>query len=110
MHHGRPDVAHLLHERVLEGQVVPAVDEQLVFEVLRRVEVFAGWLVAVAPTLETGSNKRERDFKGLDRVRQELYNSNAVGITKETFLEIYQEPRQGTPQLGPCVQRVSLIP
>lgn len=54
VHHGRPDVAHLLHERVLEGQVVPAVDEQLIFQVLRRVEVLAGRLVAVAATLETG--------------------------------------------------------
>lgn len=32
--------------------MIPTVDEQLVLEVLRRVEVLAGWLLAVTPTLE----------------------------------------------------------
>lgn len=32
--------------------MIPTVDEQLILEVLRRVEVLAGWLLAVTPTLE----------------------------------------------------------
>jgi len=44
---------HLLSEGVLEGEVVPAIDEQLVLEVLRRVEVLAGRLLPVTPALNT---------------------------------------------------------
>ena len=44
-------VVHLLCESILECQVVPPVDEELVLEVLGRVEVLAGGLLAVAPGL-----------------------------------------------------------
>ena len=40
-----------MSEGVLEGEVVPAIDEQLVLEVLRRVEVLAGRLLPVTPAL-----------------------------------------------------------
>ena len=55
-HHGghlaRDDLLlHLLSEGVLEGEVVPAVDEELVLEVLGRVEVLAGGLLPVTPAL-----------------------------------------------------------
>ena len=58
-HHGgsrhltRDDLLlHLLGESVLQRQVVPPVDQQLVLQVLRRVEILARWLLTVAPTLE----------------------------------------------------------
>lgn len=41
----------LLHNGILQGQVVSAVDQQLVLQVLRRMEVFAGRLLTVATTL-----------------------------------------------------------
>jgi hypothetical protein len=44
-------VLHLLGERVLECEMVPAVDEELVLEVLGRVEVLAPRLLTVAPRL-----------------------------------------------------------
>jgi len=44
---------YLRHEGVLEGQVVPSVDQQLVLQVLGGVEVLAGRLLAVAPSLYT---------------------------------------------------------
>lgn len=37
--------------------MIPTVDEQLVLEVLRRVEVLAGWFLAVTPTLEKSTTK-----------------------------------------------------
>ena len=43
---------HLLRERVLEGEMVPAVDEELVLEVLGRMEVLAPRLLAVATCLK----------------------------------------------------------
>ena len=58
-HHGgsrhltRDDLLlHLLGESVLQRQVVPPVDQQLVLQVLRRVEILARWLLTVAPTLQ----------------------------------------------------------
>lgn len=51
-HNGLPDEAVLLEDGVLQGQVVPPVDQQLVLEVLRGVEVLARRLVAIAPTLQ----------------------------------------------------------
>ena len=48
---GESPGGQLLHERVLEGQVVLAIDEQLFLEVLRRVEVLARRLLAVTPAL-----------------------------------------------------------
>ena len=58
-HHGgsrhltRDDLLlHLLGESVLQRQVVPPVDQQLVLQVLRGVEILARWLLTVAPTLE----------------------------------------------------------
>ena len=60
-HHGgsrhltRDDLLlHLLGESVLQRQVVPPVDQQLVLQVLRRVEILARWLLTVASTLEFG--------------------------------------------------------
>ena len=60
-HHGgsrhltRDDLLlHLLGESVLQRQVVPPVDQQLVLQVLRGVEILARWLLTVAPTLEFG--------------------------------------------------------
>jgi len=44
---------HLLGESVLQGEVVPPVDQQLVFQVLRRMEILARRLLTVAPTLNT---------------------------------------------------------
>ena len=46
---------HLLRQRVLQGEVVPPIDEQLVLEVLGRVEVLARWLLPVTPTLRRGA-------------------------------------------------------
>ena len=45
--------AHLQHQGVLQRQVVASVDQQLVLEVLRRVEVLAGRLLSIAPTLQS---------------------------------------------------------
>ena len=42
---------HLLGQRVLQCQVVSPVDEELVLQVLRRVEILAGRLLSVTPTL-----------------------------------------------------------
>ena len=54
-HLSRDDLLlHLLGESVLQGEVVPPVDQQLVLQVLRRVEILARWLLTVAPTLEFG--------------------------------------------------------
>lgn len=33
--------------------MIPAVDQQLILQVLWRMEVFAGWLLAVTPSLDT---------------------------------------------------------
>lgn len=44
--------AHLLHERILEGQVIASVYEQLVLQVLWWMEIFARGLFAVAASLE----------------------------------------------------------
>lgn len=41
----------LRHQGIFEGQVIAAVDEQLILEVLRWVEVLAGRLLAVTSTL-----------------------------------------------------------
>lgn len=43
---------NLCHERVFQGQMIPSVDKQLVFEVLGRVEVLAGRLLSVATSLQ----------------------------------------------------------
>ena len=43
---------HLLGESILQREVVPSVDQQLVFEVLRGVEILARWLLTVAPALQ----------------------------------------------------------
>ena len=43
---------HLLGEGVLQGEVVPPVDQQLVLQVLRRVEILARRLLPVAPALK----------------------------------------------------------
>ena len=58
-HHGgsrhlsRDDLLlHLLGESILQGEVVPSVDKQLVFEVLRRVEILARRLLPVAAPLQ----------------------------------------------------------
>ena len=61
-HHGRlaRSHAHLQHQGVLQGQVVPSVDEQLVLEVLRRVEVLAGRLLSVAPALKSSERQKIR--------------------------------------------------
>ena len=53
-HLSRDDLLlHLLGEGVLEGEVVPPVDQQLVLQVLRGVEVLASRLLAVAPALQS---------------------------------------------------------
>ena len=59
-HHGgsrhlsRDDLLlHLLGEGVLEGEVVAPVDQQLVLQVLRGVEVLASRLLTVAPALQS---------------------------------------------------------
>ena len=53
-HLSRDDLLlHLLGEGVLEGEVVPPVDQQLVLQVLRRVEVLARRLLSVAPALQS---------------------------------------------------------
>jgi len=44
---------HLLSESILQREVVPSVDQQLVFQVLRRVEILARRLLTVAPALNT---------------------------------------------------------
>jgi len=44
---------HLLGESILQGEVVPSVDQQLVFQVLRGVEILARWLLTVASPLNT---------------------------------------------------------
>lgn len=52
--------AHLLHDGVLECEMVPAVDQQLVLEMLGRVEVFARGLLTIAATLLKGKFKGEK--------------------------------------------------
>ena len=52
-HLSRDDLLlHLLGESILQGEVVPSVDQQLVFQVLRRVEILARRLLTVAPALK----------------------------------------------------------
>ena len=52
-HLSRDDLLlHLLGESILQGEVVPPVDQQLVFEVLRWMEILARGLFTVAPTLQ----------------------------------------------------------
>lgn len=46
----------LSHKCIFESQVVTTVDEQLVLEVLRRMEVLAGRLFSVTPALSTQHN------------------------------------------------------
>lgn len=43
---------HLLHEGILQGKVIPSVDQQLIFEVLWRMEVLAWRLLSVTPALD----------------------------------------------------------
>lgn len=43
---------HLLHQRILQRQVIASVDQQLVLQVLRRVEILAWRLVSVTPSLQ----------------------------------------------------------
>lgn len=43
--------SHLLHERVLQSQMVTAVYQKLILEMLRRMEILAWWLFPVAPSL-----------------------------------------------------------
>lgn len=50
---------HLLYERILQRQVIPPIDEQLILEMLRRVEVLAWWLFPVTPTLEPKTENRQ---------------------------------------------------
>lgn len=40
-----------LHEGLFESQVIPSIDEKLVFEMLRRMEVFARRFLTAAATL-----------------------------------------------------------
>ena len=52
-HLSRDDLLlHLLSESILQREVVPSVDQQLVFQVLRRVEILARRLLTVAPALK----------------------------------------------------------
>ena len=51
---------HLLGQRVLQCQVVSPVDEELVLQVLRRVEILAGRLLSVTPTLLQHSTVQTR--------------------------------------------------
>lgn len=46
------ETLNLSHDGILESQVVPSVDEQLVLEMLRRVKVLAGRLLTVTSTLD----------------------------------------------------------
>ena len=46
----------LLENGVLQGQVIAAVYQQLVFQMLRRMEVFARRRVSVTPSLEKHKN------------------------------------------------------
>ncbi len=48
----------LLEDGVLERQVVAPVDQQLVLQVLRRVEVLARRLVAVTPALKQETREK----------------------------------------------------
>lgn len=42
---------HLLHDGVLQGQMIPSVYQQLIFEMLWRVEVFTRWFFTITTTL-----------------------------------------------------------
>lgn len=53
----------LCHEGIFQGQVITAVDEQLVLEMLRRVEVLTGRLLPVTPTLHTKPNSQIQSGK-----------------------------------------------
>lgn len=44
---------HLLCQRIFQRQVVSPIDKQLVLEVLGGMEILAGWLLSVTPTLNT---------------------------------------------------------
>jgi len=64
---------NLVGEGVLQGQMVTPIDQQLVLEVLRRMEVFAGRLLAVATSLNTIVAGRDPAVLHLDiggRVRE----------------------------------------
>jgi hypothetical protein len=50
-----------LHQRILQGEVVATVDQELIFEMLWRVKVLARWFLSVAPTLMLW--KREKQEK-----------------------------------------------
>lgn len=64
---------HLLGQSVLQGEVIPSIDEELVLEMLGRVEVFTGWLLSVTPALNTvvaGSDPAVLDLHVSWRVRE----------------------------------------
>ena len=43
---------HLLGEGILESEVVPPVDQELVLQMLGWVEIFASWLLTVTSPLK----------------------------------------------------------
>ncbi len=87
MNHGRSDVSHLLHESVLQGQMVSAVDEKLILQVLRRVKIFAGRLVTVATTLKRKQNDemRYRALHGFGQAKI-AYGNSILGLSQFTLL------------------------
>jgi hypothetical protein len=42
---------HLLHQSILQGKMIPSIDQQLIFQVLWRMEVLAWRLLPITPTL-----------------------------------------------------------
>jgi len=42
-----------LHQRIFEGQVIASVYQQLIFQMLWRMEVFAGRFLPIATSLST---------------------------------------------------------
>lgn len=57
---------HLLRQGILQSKVVASVDQQLVLEMLRRMEILAGWFLAVTPTLNTVIAGRHSSVLDLD--------------------------------------------
>lgn len=77
---------YLRHEGVFEGQVISSVDQQLILEVLRWVEIFAGRLLSITSTLNrivASSDPPILDFYVDGRV-----GKFALGVWTRTFVPL----------------------
>jgi len=77
---------HLLGQRILEREVIPAVDEELVLQMLWRVEILAGRLLPVTPALNTVVARSDPPI--LDLHIGGRVSKFALGIRARAFLTL----------------------